>query len=229
MGETGDFQVKYYPIYLNIKEKHCVVIGGGSVAERKVNSLLDAGAKVTVISPEITHALEDLRSERRITVVSRPYHEGDLEGALIAYAATDNEDINKEISKEAKSKGVLLNIVDEPKRCDFIVPSVVERGRLSIAVSTGGASPALAKELRAELEERYGEEYATFLEIMAAIRQKLLTKERESDKNRKIFNKLASSSIPEMIKKGEWQEVDRTIISLAGKDFSLASLGIEKA
>ena len=221
--------MRYYPIYLDIRDKRCVVIGGGDVAERKVFSLLNAGAKVTVVSPAVTAVLKGISEAGRLEIKERPFSKRDLKGAFLAYAATDNEDINYKISEEARKMGVLLNIVDKPEMCDFILPSVVERGPLSIAISTGGASPAFAKRLRLEMEERYGEEYALFLEIMAAIRRKLLTKEVESVKKRKFFNKLASSSIPEMIKVGRWKDVDRTIISLLGEDFSIASLGIKKA
>ncbi|MBF8250587.1 MAG: siroheme synthase [Deltaproteobacteria bacterium] len=221
--------MRYYPIYLDIRDKRCVVIGGGDVAERKVFSLLNAGAKVTVVSPAVTAVLKGISEAGRLEIKERPFSKRDLKGAFLAYAATDNEDINYKISEEARKMGVLLNIVDKPEMCDFILPSVVERGPLSIAISTGGASPAFAKRLRLEMEEMYGEEYSLFLEIMAAIRRKLLTKEVESVKKRKFFNKLASSSIPEMIKVGRWKDVDRTIISLLGEDFSIASLGIKKA
>lgn len=221
--------MKYYPIFLDIRNKACVVIGGGDVAERKVVSLLSAGARVTVVSPEFTVNLEGMGEDGKILLMKRPYQEGDLKGAFLAYAATDEEDINKRVYMEGAKEGILLNVVDEPEMCDFIVPSVVTRGALSIAISTGGASPAFAKRLRMEMEERYGEEYSIFLEIMAAIRQKLLTKGSVSGKNRKIFNKLASSYMLDMIKMERWDEVDETIVSLLGEDFSLASLGIKKA
>lgn len=221
--------MRYYPIFLDIRDRNCIVVGGGEVAERKVLSLLNAGARVIVISPEMTDNLERMGMEGKIVILKRPYREGDLEGAFLACAATDNDNTNNMVYAEAKKDGVLLNVVDDPEKCGFIVPSVVERGLLSIAISTGGASPAFAKRLRVELEERYGDEYAIFLEIMAAVRQKLLTKGGESDKNRKVFNKLASSQIPEMIRAGRWEEIEKTIVSLLGKDFSLASLGIEKA
>ncbi len=221
--------MKYYPIFLDIRNKACVVIGGGDVAERKVVSLLSAGARVTVVSPEFTVNLDGMGEDGNILLIKRPYQEGDLKGAFLAYAATDDEDINNRVYMEGEKEGILLNVVDEPEMCGFIVPSVVNRGALSIAISTGGASPAFAKRLRMEMEERYGEEYSVFLEIMAVIRQKLLTKGSVSGKNRKIFNKLASSSMPDMIKMERWDEVDETIISLLGEDFSLASLGIKKA
>jgi len=212
--------MKYYPIFLDIRNKPCVVIGGGDVAERKVVSLLSAGARIS---------LEGMGEDGKILLIKRPYQEGDLKEAFLAYAATNEEDINNRVYMEGEKEGILLNVVDEPDMCDFIVPSVVKRGALSIAISTGGASPAFAKRLRLEMEERYGEEYSVFLEIMAAIRQKLLTKGSVSDKNKKIFNKLASSSMPDMIKMERWNEVDETIVSLLGEDFSLASLGIKKA
>lgn len=220
--------MEYYPIYLDIRNKHCVVIGGGSVSERKVLSLLDAGAKVTVVSPEVTSVLDRLASAGTIVVENRPYRDGDLDGAFLAYAATGHRDVNDLVVTEARKKRALLNVVDEPGLCDFIVPAVVERGRLSIAISTGGASPAFAKMLRKEMEERYGDEYAIFLEIMAEVRQKLLTIGFESDKNRKIFNELASSGMPSMIKDGKWDEVEKTIASILGDDFSISSIGIKK-
>lgn len=220
--------MRYYPIYLDIEGKKCVVIGGGKVAERKVISLLNAGAKVRVISPVVTAAIEQAAGERKITLSKRRYRKGDLREVLLAYAATDDVPANIRVFLEAKEKGVLLNVVDDPESSHFIVPSAVERGKLSIAISTGGASPAFAKKLRMEMEERYGEEYAIFLDIMAAIRQKLLTKGAENDKNRKVFNKLASSAMPEMIRGGRWEEVDKTIVSILGEKFSLTSLGIKK-
>ncbi len=221
--------MKYYPIFLDIRNKPCVVIGGGDVAERKVVSLLSAGARVSVVSPEFTVNLAGMGEDGNILLIKRMYQEGDLKGAFLAYAATNEEDINNRVYLEGEKEGILLNVVDEPGMCGFIVPSVVNRGALSIAISTGGASPAFAKRLRMEMEDRYGEEYSVFLEIMAAIRQKLLTKGSVSDKNRKIFNKLASSFMPDMIKMERWNEVDETIVSLLGEDFSLASLGIKKA
>lgn len=220
--------MKYYPVYLDIRDKPCVVIGGGNVSERKVLSLLNAGANVTVISPDITAKINCLKEEGKVAVIRRLYSDGDLKGAVLVFAATDCEEANRKISEEAHNRGILLNMADNPEVCDFIVPSVVERGPLSIAISTGGASPAFAKRVREELEDRYGGEYAIFLDIMAAVRQKLLTIRAENVKKRKFFNKLASSSIPELIKAGKWEEVDNTITSILGEGFSLDSLEIKK-
>ena len=140
--------MEYYPIFMDIKGKPCVVIGGGRVAERKVLSLLNAGAKVCVVSPRLTDGIKKLVRERRVKVIKRAYKQGDIDSAFLAYSATDKREINREIFKEAKGKGILLNVVDVPDMCNFIVPSVVERGDLLIAISTSGKSPALAKRIR---------------------------------------------------------------------------------
>lgn len=221
--------MRYYPINLDIRDKPCVVIGGGKVAERKTFSLVKAGARVKIISPDATDKLKCLEAEGKVIIARRLYKNRELKGAFLVFAATDNEDVNRKISEQARNRGILVNVVDRPEICDFIVPSVVERGLLSIAISTGGASPAFAKRLREEMEECYGEEHVQFLEIMAAIRQKLLTIKADNVKKRKFFNKLAYSSMPELIKAGMWEDVDRIIISLLGEDFSIASLKIKKA
>jgi len=201
--------MRYYPIFLDIKDKPCVVIGGGNVAERKVISLLDAGARVVVISPVLTPALKKLVREKIINYCPKPYEDGDLKGFFLAYSATDNSSVNRKVFNEAKREGILLNVVDVPKLCNFIVPSVVDRGDLLIAISTSGKSPALAKKIRKHLEREFGEEYAVFLDIMGKVREKVLTRSKESDTNKRIFEKLVNSPLLEWIRKGEKEKVDR--------------------
>ena len=201
--------MRYYPIFLDIKDKPCVVIGGGNVAERKVISLLDAGARVVVISPVLTPALKKLVREKIINYCPKPYEDGDLKGFFLAYSATDNSSVNRKVFNEAKREGILLNVVDVPKLCNFIVPSVVDRGDLLIAISTSGKSPAMAKKIRQRLEKEFGREYAIFLNIMGKVRAKLLTRSKESDTNKRMFEKLVNSPLLEWIKKGEKEKVDR--------------------
>ena len=201
--------MRYYPIFLDIKDKPCVVIGGGNVAERKVISLLDAGARVVVISPVLTPALKKLAREKTINYCPKSYEEGDLKGFFLAYSATDNSSVNRKVFNEAKREGILLNVVDVPKLCNFIVPSVVDRGDLLIAISTSGKSPALAKKMRKHLEREFGEEYAVFLDIMGKVREKVLTRSKESDTSKRIFEKLVNSPLLEWIRKGEKEKVDR--------------------
>ena len=142
----------YYPVYLSLEGKKCVVVGGGEVAWRKVETLLAAGTKVCLVSPEITPGIDELVKAGKLVHIRREYRTGDLEGAFLVIGATDNEDINRQVACDAEKTGILVNIVDVPKLCNFIVPSKVERGDLIISISTGGTSPALAKKIRKQLE-----------------------------------------------------------------------------
>lgn len=163
----------YYPAFLNIRGKKCVVIGGGQVALRKVKALLDYGAKVKVISPEICPELIRQAEIEEISVEKRLFHPGDLEGVLITVAATDDNSINLEVAKEARRKSVLVNVVDDPANCDFIVPSYFRRGDITVAVSTAGRSPALARKIRTRLEEDIGDEYSALALMIYDVRTEI--------------------------------------------------------
>jgi precorrin-2 dehydrogenase/sirohydrochlorin ferrochelatase len=160
----------YYPVFLDIRGRKCVVFGGGQVARRKVEALLEHGAHVEVISPDLCPELGRLAEDRRINVSRRPYRAGDLRGALIAIAATGSGNINQEIVKEARGDGVLVNVVDGARESDFIAPSYLRRGNITIAVSTAGSSPALARKIRARLEEEFGDEYASLAFLVEEVR-----------------------------------------------------------
>jgi siroheme synthase-like protein len=163
----------YYPVFLEMKGRPCVVVGGGAVAERKVEGLLAAGARVTVVSPELTTSLAALKGEGRLQHVARQYRDGDLEGYELAVVATDDGSVNAGVAREGRERGVWVNAVDDPPNCDFILPSVIRRGDVVIAVSTGGASPALARRLREELEAFLEEENAPLAELLQDVRQEL--------------------------------------------------------
>jgi len=165
----------YYPVFLEMKDRPCVVVGGGTVAERKVEGLLAAGARVTVISPELTPALAALEKEGRLHQIARPYREGDLEGYEVAVVATDDGAVNAEVAHEGRSASgrIWVNAADDPPHCDFILPSVIRRGDIVIAASTGGASPALARRLREELEAFLSEDYGPLAELLQEVRQEL--------------------------------------------------------
>jgi len=163
----------YYPLCLDLRGRRCVVVGGGAVAARKVEGLLECGAAVTVVAPALAPALEERLRAGAIEARLRPYAEGDLAGALLAIAATDEPAVNARIAAEARARGVLLNAVDDPPRCDFILPAVVRRGDLQIAVSTGGRSPALARWVREDLERRLPPEYGDLLALVADLRAEL--------------------------------------------------------
>jgi precorrin-2 dehydrogenase/sirohydrochlorin ferrochelatase len=166
----------YYPLFLDIKHKKCAVIGGGTVALRKVNMLLDYGADVTVISPELCDELQLMVSKNKIRFVHREYQATDLNDAVLAIAATDDNEINSRVSRDAGNRHIPVNIVDAPQLSDFIVPSYLQRGDITIAVSTGGRSPALARKIRANLEKRFGSEYAVLARIIGEARSELKEK-----------------------------------------------------
>jgi precorrin-2 dehydrogenase/sirohydrochlorin ferrochelatase len=163
--------VEYYPAFLNLKEKQAVVVGGGPIAERKVLMLLRAGAAVTVISPLLTDRLRKEKLKKNIRHIARSYRQGDLAGSFLVIAATDKPSVNSQVALDGPS---LVNVVDMPEQCTFIAPSIIQRGLLTIAISTGGASPAFSKSIRKELEKTYGAETGAYLRFVRTMRRKAL-------------------------------------------------------
>ncbi len=171
----------YYPVFLEVAGRRCVVIGGGRVAEHKVEALVAAEASVTVISPALTPHLGVLAGEGRIRHVAREYRPGDLSGSELAFAASDGGEVNATVAREGRERGVWVNAADDPAHCDFILPAVVRRGALVVAVATGGASPALSRAVRDELEAYFTEDYAVLAEVAAEVRQELKERGRLPD------------------------------------------------
>jgi precorrin-2 dehydrogenase/sirohydrochlorin ferrochelatase len=217
--------MKYYPVNLDIRNRRCLVVGGGNVATRKVNTLLECGAMVTVVALEVTDPLVDLAGDKKITLKRRHYQSADLNGMFLIIAATDREEINWRIHSDAERIGKLCNVVDRPESCNFILPSVVNRGDLIIAISTSGSSPAFAKKMRLELEKQFGEEYAEFLRVMRAVREQLLIqKENEPEAHKPIFEKLIDKGLLEMIRNGKKEDANHLLFKVLGKGYSLDSL-----
>jgi precorrin-2 dehydrogenase/sirohydrochlorin ferrochelatase len=213
--------VKYYPLCLDISGKRCVVVGGGNVAERKVERLLACGARVEVVGKTLTPILDAWKREGRIVHRETDYEDFCLSGASLVIGATDDETVNGRIAKDGRARGIPVNIVDDPARCDFILPSVVERGDLLIAVSTGGKSPALSRKLREELEETYGPEYAVLLEILGELRGKVIAAGRCSAENRECFAAVVRSEILDDIRQKDWAKVKDTIRRLTGVEMEV--------
>ncbi len=163
--------MKYYPIFLNVKDRPCLVAGGGQVGARKAKTLGSAGAWVTVVSPEFCDHLAEMPGIRKI---QRCFDPKDLDQIFLVFAATGDTAVNRQIQNLARKARVLCNSADAPDQGDFILPAVMNRGDLICAVSTCGASPALARKIRMDLDQAYGPEYATFLVLMKAVREKLL-------------------------------------------------------
>ena len=160
----------YFPILLDLKEQPCLVIGGGRVAHRKVEALLQAGARVTVISPEITEELKEMAAAGIILLKQRHYREGDLAGYRLAFAATSQREVNEACRQEARRSGTFLNVVDVPDLCDFIMPAVHQQGDLLLMVCSQARSPMLSKRIRRELQEKYGPEYGVVSGVMGELR-----------------------------------------------------------
>jgi precorrin-2 dehydrogenase/sirohydrochlorin ferrochelatase len=170
MNKKESKSVIYYPIFLNLRGKRCVVIGGGNVALRKVKVLLDCGANVTMICPKPHPEIVKLSKKRAIHFIQRDYEKGDLRDAAIAFACTDVKKVNRKVAVDAKEVGVLVNVADDPRPSDFIIPSFFRKGNLTVAISTAGVSPALAKKIRMKLEKSFGKEYGPLLSIIGEIR-----------------------------------------------------------
>ena len=167
---------KLFPIFLKLSDRHCLVVGAGTIAESKIRSLLESEAKVHVVAPEATSQVRSWAKANRIEWEPRPFQLDDLEGMFLVVAATSSTELHREIFQEAVKRHVLCNIVDVPPLCDFYYPAVVQRGALQIAISTGGKSPALAQRLRKQLEDQFGPEYEEWLELLGGARNELQSK-----------------------------------------------------
>jgi len=181
-----------FPIHLNLEGQRVLVVGGGQVALRKVELLLDAGARITVVSPKIC---PDLDSIEGLNVQRRPFEPDDINGCMIAIAATDDAKVNRMVVREARKHRVLVNVVDQPELCDFYVPASIRRHRLCVAISTGGASPSLARRLRMQLERQFPVEYEQFLDLLAETRKVVLDRIASEDTRRKVFAQISSEAM----------------------------------
>ena len=174
----------YYPVYLNLAGKKCVILGGGFVAEGKVSALLDAGVKLTVISPQANRGIQQAAQRGDLEWQQRVYQPGDLQGAALVIAATNVWAVNQEVCQEAEGLGILLNVADDPDLCNFIAPALVKRGAVTLAISTGGASPALARKLRETLSQEPVLEWADLAEALARVRKELKMRRATVDPER---------------------------------------------
>ena len=205
---------KYYPILLNIQDKKCLVVGGGNVAWRKVCSLKEAGARVTVVSPEFCPEME---KETGIERIQQKYEEGFLNGVLVVVASTDDEEVNKKVYYDAVKRGILVNVVDRPEFCSFIVPATISRGDLSISISTGGASPALARNIRESLEKQFGDEYGEFAKLLSETRRKILSEISDESIRRDILQCIAGFDMLEIVKQKGIAEARKKILGIISK------------
>jgi precorrin-2 dehydrogenase/sirohydrochlorin ferrochelatase len=189
-------------VFIDISGKTCLVVGGGGVAERKVRMLLKFNAVVKLVSPRVTKGLLTMEATGRLAVAKREYRESDLEGATIVFAATNIDRINARVKADAETRNIPVNVVDNPRLCDFIVPSIVKKGPIVIAISTSGTLPSLSKKLRMLIAEQIGNDYVRYVDIVGRVRKLLLETERDGEKRKKILGELGEMDIKEVNRMG---------------------------
>jgi siroheme synthase-like protein len=212
----------YYPVYIEMRDQPCVVIGGGKIAEGKVDGLLAAAAHVTVISPELTQHLRELVNQDKVRYLARTYQPGDLSGAFMVICATDRADINHQVWQEATANHQLVNVVDDTPRCNFIAPSILRKGDLTIAISTSGKAPALAVRLKERLQRDLGPEYERFLELAGELREPLARHIPDFEARKALWYELVDSEILEVLANGDETSAREIISRVVGFDFAPA-------
>jgi precorrin-2 dehydrogenase / sirohydrochlorin ferrochelatase len=211
--------MRYYPVCLDIRGRSCLVVGGGQVGTRKVKTLLDCGAQVTVVSPEATAELAGLAERNRIELRQRPYRSADQHGVFLVVGATDDMALNRRIHQKAEQAGRLCNIADQPRLCNFVLPSIIQQGDLMLAISTSGKSPAFAKYLRRQLQTQFGPEYGTLLNLMGALRQRLLREAHAPEVHKPLFERLIRAGLLEMIRLGQRERINTLLTQVLGPGF----------
>lgn len=207
-----------YPVCLDIKDKLCVVVGGGEVALRKVQGLLAAGAAVRVISPEVEPELDLLAGQGRIDWQRKTYAPEDLCQALLVFAATDDRSTQQQVCRQAARDGQLVNVADDPACCNFQVPACLRRGDLTIAIATNGKSPAVAAMIKGRLEREFGPEYEALLNLMALVRRQVAAGGHSQAERKNIYKKILHDDILEWIRKGEVDALRAHLQNVLGHD-----------
>ena len=198
---------KYYPAFVDIEAQPCLLVGGGAIAEEKAGSLLECGGVVTVISPCLTGALRGQADGGVLRWFARPYEPGDVRGYRLVISATDSTEVNERVYRDAEEEGIMVNVVDVPALCRYIVPSIVRQGDLCIAISTGGKSPALAKKIRGQLEGVYGPEYADLLDLLGAYRPRMKAAYPDDIETRaRLWTSLVESDLLDLLRGGRAEE-----------------------
>ena len=209
----------YYPVYIQMHEQPCIVIGGGKIAEGKVAGLLAVNAKVTIISPDLTPHLHELAKQNLMTYIARTYQPGDLTGAFMVICATDHAEINQQVWQEATANQQLVNVVDDTPRCNFIAPSILRKGDLTIAISTSGKAPALAVRLKERLQRELGPEYERFLELAGKLREPLAHHIPDFETRKALWYELVDSEILNALARGNEDSAKEIISQVVGFEF----------
>ncbi len=207
----------YYPLFADLNGKKVVVVGGGRVAERKVQPLASAGAKVLLVSPELTDNIRRMADEGRITVKERKFRPHDLDDAWLVVSATDDRDVQRLVVAETDKRHIFCNVVDIPEMCSFIVPSMVRRGDLCIAISTAGRSPAVAKRIRMDMEEAYPVIWGLYLQLLGRLREFILSRSEDSDEKKRLCTALADPDILKWLTEDDWESITAWAETVCGQ------------
>jgi len=202
--------MRYYPAYLDLQKRTVLVVGGGAIAEGKALQLIDAGARVRVVSPELTAKLSELAERGVIDHREGRFTEDDLNGVALVVCATNEKEVNEEVSRLSAGRGLLCNVVDQPALCNFITPALVSRGGLQISISTGGGSPSLTQRVKREVGELIGEEYGELLELAAEMRKNAKESISDFEDRRKVLHAFVESDALDLIR-AEQKEKARQI------------------
>ncbi|MDP6779217.1 MAG: bifunctional precorrin-2 dehydrogenase/sirohydrochlorin ferrochelatase [Candidatus Latescibacteria bacterium] len=201
-----------YPVFMDLQGRKCAVVGGGTVAERKVRGLLSASARVVVVSPDLSPGLSELAAEGRIESVRREYREGDLAGVVLAFAATNRHDVNEAVAEEAGTLGVPVNLATGTGDGDFVVPSLLRRGELHVAVSTGGGSPAYARLIRERLDDLLGPEHADVVALLDRLRPRVKAAFPDDEARRRaVWDKLVSWETVDLVRRNAWDAIEEKV------------------
>lgn len=207
----------YYPLFADLEGRRCVVVGGGIIAQRKVTMLLRCGAVVTVVSPTLTPSLAWSAQRGRIRHIDRRFRPRDVRGAWLVYAATDDQRINEQVYETTTRLRIFTNVVDQKPLCSFIAPAIFTRGSLTVAVSTGGASPSLSKKIRDELAQRVGMEYAPLLRLLADLRGIAKRRLPRYEDRKRYFDQLVRGHVVELMRAGKRREARAEALKLLGR------------
>jgi len=213
MGDTRASK-RYYPLFADLGGRRCVVVGGGLIAQRKVATLLGCGAAVTVVSPTVTSRIRRVASQGKIRYVARRFQPADLRGAWLAIAATDDQAVNAAVFRAAERARIFTNVVDQKPLCSFIAPSIMKRGDLVVAISTGGASPTVAKRLRRDVERTIGDDYAKLLRLLNSLRPAAKRRLPSYNDRKRYFDQLVRGTVFRLVRDGRVREARRKALSL---------------
>jgi precorrin-2 dehydrogenase/sirohydrochlorin ferrochelatase len=201
----------HYPLFLNVADRNVVIIGGGAVSARKAETMLQYGARVTVVAPEVGDAIERLQ----VDVAKKRYEATDIDEAFIVIASTNDAAVNEQIARDCRARRILVNVADAPQLSDFIVPAVIERGSIRIAISTGGNSPALARRLKFDLQSAIGPEYVELSDILGALRESARSALPTDDDRKHFFDSIITSGVLELLRDGRRAEANDVVARLA--------------